>query len=81
MPAGTIKVPAGAAPAVVRQAELATQLNPAMLIVCLAGVVLAVAAIAWMRFGPSGPGRDFAGGQLAAAGDSTGVPLGCQHGD
>jgi hypothetical protein len=81
VPAAPIEVPAGAAPAVVRQAELAGQLNPAMLIVCLAGVVLAVAAIAWMRFGPSGPGRDFAGSQLAASGDSTGVPLGCQHGD
>ncbi len=81
VPAGTINVPAGAAPAVIRQAGLASQLNPAMLSVCLAGVVLAVAAIGWMRFGPSGPGRDSAGSQLAAAGDSTGVPLGCQHGD
>jgi hypothetical protein len=80
-PAGTIKVAAGAAPAVVRQADLASRLNPAMLIVCLAGVALAVAAIAWMRFRPSGPGREPAGGQLAAAGDSAGVPLGFQHGD
>jgi hypothetical protein len=81
VPAGTIKVPAGAAPAVVRQADLASRLNPAMLLVCLAGLALAVAAIAWMRFAPSGPGRDFAGGQLAAAGNSTGVPLGCEHAD
>src|SRR6202035_2218881 len=36
VPAAAINVPAGAAPAVVRQAELASQLNPAMLIVCLA---------------------------------------------
>jgi hypothetical protein len=80
-PAGTIKIPAGAAPAVVRQADLASRLNPAMLLVCLAGLALAVAAIAWMRFAPPAPGRDSAAGQLAAAGNSTGVPLGCQHGD
>jgi hypothetical protein len=81
VPAGTIKIPAGAAPAVVRQADLASRLNPAMLIVCVAGLALAAAAIAWMRFAPSSPGRDFATGQLAASGNSTGVPLGCQHAD
>ncbi|MGH3212230.1 MAG: hypothetical protein ACRDNO_31150 [Trebonia sp.] len=80
-PAGTIKLPPGATQAMVRQAGLASQLNLGMLIVCLAGLALVVAAIAWMRFGPSGPGRDMAGGQLAGAGDSTDVPLGCQHAD
>jgi hypothetical protein len=52
-----------------------------MLIVCLAGVALAAAAIAWMRFASSSPGRDFATGQLAASGNPAGAPLGCQHAD
>jgi hypothetical protein len=81
VPAGTVKVPPGAAPAVVRQAELAGRLNPAMLIVGLAGLALIGAAIAWLRFAPSGPGRDFAGGELTAAPDGSDEPLGCQHAD
>ncbi|MCW2896899.1 MAG: hypothetical protein JWO75_6388 [Actinomycetia bacterium] len=83
VPAAVIKVPPGTAPGspLVRGAELARQLNPAMLIVCLAGVALVAAAIAWMRFSPAHPGRDFAGGRLAAAGNPADVPLGCEHGD
>ena len=59
VPAGAIKIPPGAAPwsPVVRGAELARQLNPAMLIVCLAGLALVAAAIAWMRFAPADPCR------------------------
>jgi hypothetical protein len=62
-PAGAIRVPPGAAPwsPAVRQAQGAIQFNPAMLLVCLAGVAFAAAVIAWMRFAPADPGRDLAG--------------------
>ena len=79
--AGTLKIPPGAAPAVVRQAELASRLNPAMLFVGLAGLALIGAAIAWLRFAPSGSGRDFAGGEPTAARGASDEPLGCQHAD
>jgi hypothetical protein len=36
------------------RAELARQLDPATLLVCLAGLALAAAAIAWLRFAPLG---------------------------
>jgi hypothetical protein len=74
VPAGSVRLPTGA-PA--SAARLAHRIDPAMLLVGLAGLALLAAAIAWMRFAPE-PG---AGGRLAPAGDQAGVPLGFQHGD
>ena len=67
VPAGTIRVPPGSAPwsPAVRQAEGASVFNPAMLLVCLAGLALVAAAIAWMRFAQADPGRDLAGARYA----------------
>jgi hypothetical protein len=79
VPAGSVKPPAGAVTSsnAARLAELAHQLDPAMLLVCLAGLVLVAAAIAWMRFAP----QPDAAGRLLLAGDTASVPLGFQHGD
>ncbi len=44
----------GAAPwsLTVQRAMQASQLDPAMLLTCIAGAALAIAALAWLRFGP-----------------------------
>ena len=67
VPACAAYVPPGAArwSPVVRQLELARQLDPAMLLTCLAGLALMAAAIAWMRFAPPGHSSHVAGGRHA----------------
>ena len=51
-----------------------------MLLVCLAGVALAAAAIAWMRFAPADRGRRLAGERYVTVAPAR-APLGFQHGD
>jgi len=82
VPAVAAKVPPGSKPwsKAVHQVELGRLIDPAMLLVCLAGVALAAAAIAWMRFAPADRGRRLAGERYVTVAPAR-APLGFQHGD